>query len=67
MQLSNFDIILINQLRKYVHTDRKFALVGIIPNQILCSFSSDKEARSGKRTNSFVKVENSHAVPVVAS
>ena len=59
---------------------RKLALVGIIPNHFF-SFSSDKDRRtdsrsrlgqsgsprSGKRTDSLVKVENSHAVPVVAS
>ena len=35
--------------------NRKLALVGIIPNQILFSFSSDKDR--GKRSDSLAKVE----------
>ena len=44
--------------------DRKLALVGIVHNQILFSFTSDKDR---KRTDSLVKVEKSDAVPFVAS
>ena len=47
---------------------RKLALVGIIPHQIRFSFSSDKDTVEVLTAGlDSLKVENSHAVPVVAS